>query len=103
MQCPNCGADNREDRRFCAECGGVFSLACPVCGFRNEPGEKFCGGCGTALVPPSAQATKPALQPQTQSEAAPGAVFLSCTALRAVEWVDEVDVSYPMHIGRSCG
>jgi predicted ATPase/class 3 adenylate cyclase len=73
MQCPNCGAENREDRRFCAECGGSLSLACPVCGFGNEPGEKFCGGCGTALVPPSAQATKPERQPRAQGEAAPEA------------------------------
>ncbi len=73
MQCPNCGAENREDRRFCAECGGSLSLACPACGFGNEPGEKFCGGCGMTLVPPSAQATKPARQPQAQGEAAPEA------------------------------
>ena len=73
MRCPHCGAENREERRFCAECGGFFSSACPACGFRNEPGEKFCGGCGAALLPPSAQARKPALQPQARSEAAPEA------------------------------
>ncbi len=73
MQCPNCGAENREDRRFCAECGDSLSLACPDCGFGNEPGEKFCGGCGTALVPPAAQATKPKRQPQAQDEVAPDA------------------------------
>ncbi len=73
MQCPNCEAENREDRRFCAECGGSLSLACPACGFGNEPVEKFCGGCGTALVPPSAQATKPERQPRAQGEAAPEA------------------------------
>ncbi len=71
MQCPNCGSENREDRRFCAECGRSLSLACPACGFGNEPGEMFCGGCGTALVPPSTQATKPERQPQAQGEAAP--------------------------------
>ncbi|MFQ6024647.1 MAG: adenylate/guanylate cyclase domain-containing protein, partial [Acidiferrobacterales bacterium] len=50
MQCPQCDAQNREGRRFCAECGASLAATCPACGFANDPGEKFCGGCGTALV-----------------------------------------------------
>jgi class 3 adenylate cyclase len=50
MQCFRCHADNREGRRFCAECGAPFVVACPSCGFSNEPGEKFCGGCGATLT-----------------------------------------------------
>ena len=50
MRCPKCQAENREGRRFCAECGASLSLACPTCGFLNEPSEKFCGGCGQALA-----------------------------------------------------
>ncbi len=53
MQCPQCQADNREGRRFCAECGAPLALLCPSCGFANEPGEKFCGGCGLLLTPAS--------------------------------------------------
>jgi class 3 adenylate cyclase len=49
MQCPGCQHENREGRRFCAECGASLALACPSCGFSNEPGEKFCGGCGAPL------------------------------------------------------
>ena len=49
MDCHKCGADNRESRRFCAECGAPILAACPDCGFANEPAEKFCGGCGTSL------------------------------------------------------
>ena len=49
MKCPKCKADNREGRRFCAECGASLAVACSSCGFSNEPGEKFCGGCGQAL------------------------------------------------------
>ena len=49
MRCPRCQAENRESRRFCADCGAPLALACPACGFSNEPGEKFCGGCGTPL------------------------------------------------------
>ncbi len=49
MQCPGCQHENREGRRFCAECGVSLALACPSCSFSNEPGEKFCGGCGAPL------------------------------------------------------
>src|SRR5262245_38130400 len=49
MRCPRCQAENREARRFCAECGASLALACPACGFSNEPGERFCGGCGAPL------------------------------------------------------
>ncbi len=51
MQCPRCLAQNRQGRRFCAECGTPLAFPCPSCGFSNEPGEKFCGGCGLALTP----------------------------------------------------
>jgi class 3 adenylate cyclase len=49
MRCPGCQAENREGRRFCAECGASLALPCPSCRFSNEPGERFCGGCGAAL------------------------------------------------------
>ena len=64
MQCPQCRAENRSDRRFCGQCGASLALACPSCGFANEPGERFCGGCGQALS--SAQSNSvSALSPQT--------------------------------------
>ncbi len=50
MRCHRCQAENREGRRFCADCGASLSLPCPSCGFSNEPGEKFCGGCGIDLT-----------------------------------------------------
>jgi class 3 adenylate cyclase len=58
MRCPRCQAENREGRRFCAECGATLALPCPACGFPNGPGEKFCGGCGASLrfSPTAAQA-----------------------------------------------
>jgi class 3 adenylate cyclase/tetratricopeptide (TPR) repeat protein len=57
MQCSQCQHANRDERRFCAECGVPLAGACSACGFVNEPGEKFCGGCGilltaSALPPP---------------------------------------------------
>src|SRR2546423_2991338 len=49
MRCPSCGTENREGRKFCAECGSPLAAACPACGAANEPGERFCGECGAAL------------------------------------------------------
>jgi class 3 adenylate cyclase len=50
MQCPRCQQENRDGRRFCAECGAALAFACSSCGFSNEAGEKFCGGCGQPLA-----------------------------------------------------
>jgi class 3 adenylate cyclase/predicted ATPase len=50
IPCTRCQAENREGRRFCAECGAPLPTPCPKCGFANEPDEKFCGGCGIQLA-----------------------------------------------------
>src|SRR5262249_52264919 len=50
MRCPRCQHENREGRRFCAECAAHLAAACQSCGFANEPGEKFCGGCAAPLT-----------------------------------------------------
>jgi class 3 adenylate cyclase len=50
MLCPRCQHENREGRRFCAECAAPLAVACQSCGFSNEPGEKFCGGCAAPLT-----------------------------------------------------
>ena len=59
MQCPRCQADNREGRRFCADCGASLAHTCPSCGFSNEPSERFCGGCGQALKAAAAPESPP--------------------------------------------
>ena len=74
MQCPRCQADNREGRRFCAECGASLALPCSACGFSNEPGEKFCGGCGVPLTsarrtPEPRPSSPQSYMPQTSSRA----------------------------------
>ena len=55
MKCPSCDADNKDGRKFCAECGTPLPLPCAACGFENDVGDKFCGGCGRALgeAPPA--------------------------------------------------
>jgi len=50
MRCSKCASDNREGRKFCAQCGTALNLKCPSCGAENTPGEKFCGECGAALA-----------------------------------------------------
>jgi class 3 adenylate cyclase/tetratricopeptide (TPR) repeat protein len=49
MQCPNCGNENREGRRFCSQCGNALAVVCSHCGAGNEAQDRFCGECGTAL------------------------------------------------------
>src|SRR5262245_23811219 len=49
MNCPRCLAQNREEARFCRECGVAFSTACPNCGVTVQADSKFCDRCGTPL------------------------------------------------------
>jgi RNA polymerase subunit RPABC4/transcription elongation factor Spt4 len=58
MQCPECQFENREDAKFCKECGNNLELACSGCGTVYEIGSKFCDECGLSLVQES-QIEKP--------------------------------------------
>ncbi|MGB2953785.1 MAG: adenylate/guanylate cyclase domain-containing protein [Gaiellaceae bacterium] len=68
MLCPSCGTENREGRKFCAECGQSLALICPACGTANEPGERFCGECGSALTGDAAASTPAAPREAPASE-----------------------------------
>jgi class 3 adenylate cyclase/predicted ATPase len=61
MRCSSCGSENREGRKFCAECGAELTLACEACGAKNRLGERFCGECGKPL----AEAAKPPPDPRS--------------------------------------
>jgi len=55
MQCPKCQFENREEVKFCEECGAEFELECPSCKAKIPLGNKFCGECGYNLkseIPP---------------------------------------------------
>src|SRR6516165_3644160 len=60
MRCAKCGADNREERKFCAKCAAPLARLCPQCGASNEPGEDFCGECAAALTKHSTPSAKKA-------------------------------------------
>jgi class 3 adenylate cyclase len=49
MRCSKCGIENREGRKFCADCGTPIAAKCARCGASNQPGERFCGECGATL------------------------------------------------------
>jgi class 3 adenylate cyclase/predicted ATPase len=49
MRCSKCSSDNREGRKFCANCGAALSISCAKCRAANQPEERFCGECGAPL------------------------------------------------------
>lgn len=51
VTCPSCGVENRENSKFCNECGIelVKEVICPNCNTSNPPRAKFCNECGTRL------------------------------------------------------
>jgi class 3 adenylate cyclase/tetratricopeptide (TPR) repeat protein len=50
MQCPKCQFANRNEAKFCGQCGHEFEIACPKCGTHNRVGNKFCDECGCNFV-----------------------------------------------------
>ncbi|MBW2415841.1 MAG: AAA family ATPase [Deltaproteobacteria bacterium] len=46
MDCPGCGEENRQGRRFCGECGVALSRTCSGCGAVDTDDARFCGECG---------------------------------------------------------
>jgi class 3 adenylate cyclase/predicted ATPase len=59
VQCPRCQAENREEARFCRECGVPFGALCANCGKTVEAGSKFCDHCGTPLAAPASSTPEP--------------------------------------------
>lgn len=72
MECPRCGFNNRDDARFCKQCGTALrgtapraaEAACSACGAPLKPAARFCPRCGSAVgsvatPPPMAAAAPP--------------------------------------------
>lgn len=49
MVCPNCRSDNRDEAKFCDNCGLPLQMVCPVCSTVNRVTAKFCDNCGHDL------------------------------------------------------
>ena len=62
VRCPECGQDQRSNRRNCFKCGAVFAQSkieelkpaekeniCPKCGSKQGKDAMFCRNCGTKL------------------------------------------------------
>ncbi|MBL7205684.1 MAG: AAA family ATPase [Desulfobacteraceae bacterium] len=53
MKCPKCQFENREEAKFCKDCGNKLEHVCPQCGNAYTPGTKFCDECGHNFIAPS--------------------------------------------------
>jgi predicted ATPase/class 3 adenylate cyclase len=49
VRCPKCQFENRDEAKFCGECGHEFKVTCPECGTPNRAEYKFCDTCGFNL------------------------------------------------------
>jgi class 3 adenylate cyclase/tetratricopeptide (TPR) repeat protein len=58
MQCPKCHFENRDEAKFCGECGHKFEITCPECGTHNRAENKFCDECGHKLTAKPVTPTK---------------------------------------------
>jgi class 3 adenylate cyclase len=76
MNCPNCGTLNREDAKFCSNCGTSLAANCLNCGFKLEPGARFCSNCGhpvgAPVVAPAAASPATEAAPVSESDAPMG-------------------------------
>ncbi len=59
MRCSGCGHDNKDEAKFCNECGTKLEIVCASCSTPNPPGSKFCSECGTSLTSPSSISKTP--------------------------------------------
>ena len=60
-KCPDCGAENQDNAKFCLSCGASLSeynLRCPRCNNVCPPGSKFCPVCGYRFTSTSDCETK---------------------------------------------
>ena len=59
-----------EGLKFCIECGQKVEKICPDCGANNPPQSKFCGECGLALTAP-AKKSSPKSAPEQRPAPSP--------------------------------
>ncbi len=89
INCANCGTSNRDDTKYCKNCGIALSspssLVCPKCAARNPAISLYCNRCGGKLTAASAVDTK------TAARSAPAKTATSKSA-RAPTSADRVEM-----------
>jgi len=69
MYCKNCGAELKENAKFCFQCGAkVDSNVCPKCNTPIKIAAKFCSYCGAKIQEESPTAEKREPQPVEHKE-----------------------------------
>jgi len=53
MKCPKCQSENRDEIKFCEQCGAKMELECPNCKAKIPLDKKFCGEYGHTLGIPA--------------------------------------------------
>ena len=91
MRCPSCMAENKEARRFCAQCGSALPVACPSCGFENESGARFCGGCGKPIGEIAAPEPAAASPPRAESAERRQLTVMFCDLVGSTELSARLD------------
>ena len=49
IKCSKCGAEIKENAKFCPECGEKQGSVCPKCGANLKKNAKFCSECGEKI------------------------------------------------------
>ncbi len=58
IKCRSCGAENKKNSKFCAQCGQLVSgQLCGKCGQPVRSGATFCSGCGAKVDAPTTYAS----------------------------------------------
>jgi hypothetical protein len=74
IECPQCGATNKPESRFCGECGQPLGVpkgvTCPMCETPHAPGITVCTECGARLIPEGVSPSEVPLQPRIPGEGA---------------------------------
>lgn len=87
MTCPNCGAENPGDARFCNQCGSLLNRTCAACGKPLAENARFCNYCGAPVRASAAQANvRSAAHPPAGRRAAGvlGTIGSGCAMLGAL-------------------
>lgn len=49
VACPQCHTPNREERRYCTNCGGSLKVDCVLCHMANRVDAVYCAHCGAHM------------------------------------------------------